>query len=1127
MVMKKNAMLRNLRRSITRSMGRYLAIMAIIALGSGMFVGLRTAKTDMVDTGQVYMDNQNMFDLRLISTYGWGKDQVAQAAELPGVADAEGQIYLDAILDWEQVGSGLVYRLYSIPERINLPVLIGGRMPENAGECLVDSHHFDPALLGTTITLTDANEENTLDSLNNRTFTVVGYVASPLYMDLNRGNTAVGNGSISGFFLLPQESFSVDYYTEIHLTLPGENKIYSDEYNELLESLAESLDGDVSMLAAERFDSVLQEAREALAEGEADYEDGVQELEDGKLELEEALAEGEQELLDGEEKLEKNRELLWSSEMELISGREDLEEAQKELDEGRITLEEEEEKAYAQLDEKEAELNAMLPELKSNLNTLSAALRLAEGVRNQAATTVRLLSGMSPEEVAAEIASLEASIASLEAQLEQTEDLTQRLWLQTQLTSQRNRLSYLQNIYAPYAQALAKVNELQSTKQQLEDGIAQVEDGLAQIAYQRETGLPETFDQLRKELDDAQEQIDEGWLELEAADKKLEEGWVQLEEGAAELQEGWDTLAEERDKALQEIADGEAQLADARLQLEEAREKIEAMEEPDYYILDRNSNLGYNSLSSTSDILAGVSRVLPAFFLLVAALVCITTMTRMVEEERTQIGTLKALGYSSGAIIGKYQAYAISGAVLGCGMGMVIGSIVFPSILWQVYQILLNIPCRLVLVLDIPLCVAVAVAYTAVIALVTWYCCHRTLKEVPAELIRPKPPVVGKQMVFERLPFWNRVSFLNKVTVRNIFRYRQRLVMMLFGIGGCAALLLTGFGLRDSIAHVVDYQFGEITVYDMTVQFSQGQNESRQEVFRNKVNGDVVFGNQTSVELIADQKTREIYMITAGADIQQAIDFHRHGKALSMPGPGELLLSAGIAEALGVKPGDRVTLRTVDMEQMELTVSGVYENYLNNYAIITPETYRASLGREPAMQMAFVTAREGENAYELSARISAMQDVLNVSLNMEFADMVNSMMDALDLVVILIVVCAGLLGAIVIYNLTNINITERLREIATIKFLGFRAGETAMYIFKENLSLTVVGAVLGLGLGKLLLAFVISQIKIDLVWFQARLMPVSYLWAVLLTIVTALIVDWVFFYRLEKINMAEALKSVE
>ena len=554
------------------------------------------------------------------------------------------------------------------------------------------------------------------------------------------------------------------------------------------------------------------------------------------------------------------------------------------------------------------------------------------------------------------------------------------------------------------------------------------------------------------------------------------------------------------------------------------------MDEGSVYVLDRNSNIGYGSLNSASDIVFGVSKVFPAFFLLVAALVCITTMTRMIDEERTQIGTLKALGYSNGAIISKYLLYAGSGAVVGCGLGVIIGSMAFPTILWEAYKIMLYITPNIVLEFNWLLCLIVVSAYTAVMLFVTWYCCRQVLEEEPAELIRPKAPDVGKKIFMEYLPFWNRISFLNKVTIRNIFRYKQRLAMMLVGIGGCTALLLTGFGLRDSIVNVVDYQFENVTVYDLTVYFSEGQTPEQQDRFV-KLSDDcaenVLFYNQISAELEHGGRVKDIYLITADSDVQEFIAFKSGDETLDMPGINEVLLTVGVAENIGIKVGDRVTMRNADMEQLELTVSGIYDNHVENYAVIVPGTIEAQWNRTPELQMAMIQVGENQDVFEASTVIANLSDVQNVSVSQDLADMVGSMMDALDLVVWVIVICAGLLAVTVLYNLTNININERIREIATIKVLGFNASETAAYVFKENLSLTVIGAGAGLGLGYLLLIFVMSQIKIDMVWFKAVIMGQSYIWSVALTILAAYIVNFVFYFKLDKINMAEALKSVE
>jgi len=382
----------------------------------------------------------------------------------------------------------------------------------------------------------------------------------------------------------------------------------------------------------------------------------------------------------------------------------------------------------------------------------------------------------------------------------------------------------------------------------------------------------------------------------------------------------------------------------------------------------------------------------------------------------------------------------------------------------------------------------------------------------------------------EKLPLWHKVKFLNKVMIRNIFRYRQRLAMMLVGIGGCTALLVTGFGLRDSIMGVVDFQFENVTTYDMEVYFTGSQTPDQQAEFMDEIGSQVdnaMFYHQSSIELTFDGVTKEIYMISGGDSLTDFLTLRSGENSVPLPGENEVVLSVGVAEALGIQVGDSVHLRNADLQTLDLTVSGIYANHVYNYCIISPQTIENRWGELPEQQMAYIQLLQGTDPYSLSADISGMDRVMNVSVSEDVANTVGGMMRALDMVILVIVISAGLLASIVLYNLTNININERLREIATIKVLGFNARETAAYVFKENLTLTLVGAVFGLGLGKLLLLFVMSQIKIDLVWFNTIITPMSYVLSFVLTILAAFVVNFIFYFKLDRINMAEALKSVE
>lgn len=1087
--MSRNAMRKNLRQSIVKSFGRYLAITLIIALGAGLFVGLLMTKTDMVATGQIFMDQQDMFDLRMISNYGWTDKYVREFSRLEGVADAEGIYYIDLIANREGSDQESVYRFYTIPDSVNRVALRGGRMPQRDDECLADGFRNDDSVLGTKITITDSNDPDSLEKVVQKTFTIVGYVSSPLYMDMNRGTTSVGSGSLEDYFYVPKAALESDIYSEIYLRLDGSHRIYTDEYNDFLDAESDRLKPQAEQLCTERFLDVKEKAEEEYNDGYQEYLDGVKEYEDAKADAEKELADAEQELKDGEEELEKNRKKLIDSEKEIKDGREQIEEARgqiesarKELDTQYAALKPQYDLVMQNIDGARAAVNSLKAAIDGCQSTIAQNEKKIEQLRQSLPSEGEAPSGELPEE------EINRQISELEAANEQCR-------------------SQLQPYQAQYQQASAELEQMN----QAIAGMKAIQDGYAAV-------------------DQGELKMWENETKLNNAEKKIAVGWGEWAKGRDELEEGWDDYEQAKQDAEKELADAEQELKDAEEELLDARDEIDSMDTPDLTILDRNSNVGYNNLDSSSDIVAGVSRVFPVFFILIAALVCITTMTRMIDEERTQIGTLKALGYTDREIMNKYLIYSGSGAVLGCALGIAAGSTIFPQILWKAYCIMLSIQPNVVLTVNWPLSLAVLVTYTAIMLFVTWWCCHKTLAENPAELIRPKAPEAGKQIFVEKLPFWKRISFLNKVTIRNIFRYKQRLAMMLIGIGGCTALLLTGFGLRDSISNVAAYQFENVTKYDMSVYFREEPSERQQDKFIKAVERDAsnrMFYHQSSVEVDFDNRVKEVYLLSGGDEMTEFIDFHKGETPLSLPEKNQVLLSSGVAENLGIRQGDEVILRNSDLEELHLTVSDIYDNHVYNYAIVSPETITEQWGREPEYQMAFICMKDGADVHALSAAISDLSFVMNVAVSEDLAATVGRMMEALDLVVWVIVFCAGLLAVTVLYNLTNININERIREIATIKVLGFNASETAAYVFKENLALTVVGALLGLVFGKLLLIFVMSQIKIDMVWFTVLTEPVSYLWSIGLTLLSALVVDFVFYFRLDKINMAEALKSVE
>ena len=1139
---RKNMMQRNLTQTIRRSIGRFVAIVAIVALGAGLFTGLKVTKVDMVATVQRYTDDQNMFDVQVMNSYGWTDDDVAALSQAEGISDAEGTISLDALVHLGN-NEDTPFKVLSIPERINLPKLDAGRMPSAPDECVIEGYFFDRSIIGKTLCISAANTDTTLDAFAYEAYTIVGTVSSPMYLNMQRGSTSIGSGSITAYCYLPRSGFEQDIYTEINLTMEGDFRVYTDAYDNAMDDMADRLKVLCEPLAEKRYEDVLLQAEEEYADGMAEYLDGLAEYrekrDDALLELNDA----EQEILSGEQEIADNRALLEDGLKQMDEAQKTLTESRATLAESRLTLAATRSETYAQLTAASNELmrnykdvlagkqqvdagllqiESGLPQLESGLEQIESGLSMIElmlpileTARDAAQSAYDSAAAMGAD--AETLAELEAGLAEIDAKL-------------TEYTAQRDELLVTQaEVQAQYEQVLAQRDELLATKLELENAIETIELGFRELE-QAQLSANNQFAAAEAQIEAGELQLEEGQRQLDQNRAEAEAGLIALEEAEAELAAGKATFETEKADALAQLADAEAELEDARIQLSDARKTIDDMGSPDIYALTRNTNLGYVVFESDSDIVDGVAKIFPVFFLAVAALVCITTMTRMIDEERTQIGILKALGYSGGAIMGKFLGYSGLASLLGCILGLALGCFLFPTIIWYAYCIMYNFSPQLSLSYDLPTFAFIFVSYLGLTLLVTWYCCRRELKEVPAQLIRPKPPAAGKALFFENMAFWRRMKFLNKVAVRNVLRYKQRMAMMLLGIGGCTALLVTGFGLQDTIVGITENQFANISVYDMSVTFADAVSEEKQEDFREHIRGKAdraLFCEQGGIDVLFDGSVKNVYFVATDTDLEGFIDLHAGDESIPMPGENEVVLSVGVARNMGIEVGDRLTLRTSDLQELQVTVSGIYDNHVHNYAIVAGSTLRSQWDRDPEEQSALVLVSEDQDLHQLSAHITGFGGVLNVSINQDTANQVNGMMDALDAVIVLIVLCAGLLAGIVLYNLTNINIKERIREIATIKVLGFNAAETGSYVFKENLALTVVGTVLGLFFGKGLHALVMGYVKIDMVWFGTQIDWSSYLLSAVLTVAAALIVDFVMYFQLDKINMAEALKSVE
>ncbi len=994
---------------IRQSLGRYFAIMAIVGLGVGLFVGLKVTRDVMVSSAQLYFDQTNFYDIQLLSTVGFDTDTAKALSRREYVLDAQGSVSTDALMV-DQNGEESVLQVMQLLDEQNQPVLVSGRLPQSPQECVVDALAFGEDSIGTTLTLSQNNDEDTEDMFAQTTFRIVGRVNSPVYANYERGTTSLGNGTISGFMLVQRDAFDCDYDTEIYVKLNTFGaQIYTDSYDDQIDAAKDWMEDFAQQQADARYQRLKSEAQRDLYEGQQQLQSQTQ-----------------------------------SGELELISTKDQLDAAKAQIESG-----------TAQLQSGKAELQSGKAELLSQ----------RESLQNQQAELLQqkqqVLAGLN------EAAAAKAKAAGT----------------------------------AYYAQAVQQEQQLQASLNEIESGLSQVRSGLAQI------------EQESQNLSLQEQQLQQNQTELEASQREYRDGLAQYEQGK------------------QQLADS---TSSAQQELDDAQDEIDKMEEPDIYVLTRNENIGYASFDNDSSIVDAIANVFPIFFFLVAALVCITTMNRMVEEQRTQIGVFKALGYSEGTIMGKYLFYSGSAAGLGCVIGFFGGSILFPYVIWATYGIMYTMG-DIVFVFDPKLGILSFAAAMLCSMGSTYFTCRYELLSVPAQLMRPKAPMSGKRILLEYLPFlWNRLSFLVKVSIRNVLRYKKRFFMMVIGIGGCTALLVTGFGIKSSIADIAGQQFGNIQTYGVSALMKEGYTSSEWEELEEYLHDEGLSytrATESSMDAqLPDGGTKSLTVVIPETTTRFDDYWNLHTEdqqPLEFPQEGEAILNAEFARRNGYTLGSSIHLTDEDGHELTLRITGLSENYVYNYLYLTADSWESQNGEEPDYRSIYIKTENVSDEHALLARLMNFDAVSSVTVNQDTIDRFDNMMSSLNYIVVVVIICAGALAFIVLYNLTNINITERIREIATIKVLGFYPSEVASYVFRENFFLTAIGGGIGLLLGKLLHWFVMEQINIDMVCFKAIVQPSDYLYSFALTFLFACIVNAAMFKKLDEINMAESLKSIE
>lgn len=1209
--MKKNILRKDFIIEIKKTMGRFVSIFFIVALGVAFYSGIRASEPSMRITADQYFDDSELMDLKVMGTMGLTKADIKAIGKVSGIEAVEGGYSKDVLCP---VGDNeKVVHMLSMQKNFDQVSLVEGRLPEKAGECLVDEDFlsYTDLKVGDTVTFHSGDGEALTDSLVTDTYKIVGIGNSPLYISFGRGSSTIGTGEISGFVVVDKASFDMDVYTEAYVKVSGaeEKTAFTDEYNNLSDAAKEAVSAIEEERCAVRKQEIVDEANEKLADSEKTVNEKSQELEDAKKELEsgkskaaEELEKAKQQLTDGEAELADAKQQIADGETQLADAKAQLNDKQAQLS----SAEAEYESGKAQLDQKEQELAAAeqtylsnyakyMPFITAGKAQIAAGrTQIADGKKqldeglaplkqlrdgldgiedgisqcdSGMAEVQKQLDGMDsdvyqeyvkiPEEDRNEEQqayvnkweNLNAQFAGIQAQKTQLETAKSGLLAQagftteadldaqiTSLTAQRDELDKKE------AALLGQEQTLAAQEEELLSAGRQITDGKSQIAAARSQ-----LDSTKSQITDGKAQILSAWALLNEKEHTLNASKAQLASGEQELADGrskYEQAAKEAEEQITDgqakITDGEKQLTDARQKIADAKAEIKKIENPKWYVQTREDALTeYQGYGDNADRMRSIGKVFPVLFFLVAALISLTTMTRMVEEQRVQIGTMKALGYGKAAIAGKYIGYALIATLGGSIFGVLAGEKILPFIIIYAYMILYKhlpailVPYHMSYALQAS---GIAVACTLIATIAS---CYKELAAEPAELMRPAAPKQGKRILLERIGIiWKHLNFTWKSTVRNLIRYKKRFFMTIFGIGGCMALMVVGFGLKDCIYEIVSLQYEKVQFYDAATYMSDDISEENRQQLHDYLdqNADIketieARMQKTDVKSASGKKTLYLMVPSDNEKIEDFLSFHSRtnkDEVYSLK-KDEVILTEKMASLLNVKVGDELTIEDEDKGDQTVTVGAICENYMSHYLYLSPEKYEELYGVPAEYNTIIYSVKDGKDDQieKIGTKLLSMDGVLNVSYTSSIEGRLDDMLRSLNLVIVVLIVSAGMLAFVVLYNLNNINITERQRELATLKVLGFYDGEVASYVYRENILLTIIGSVVGMVLGNLLHRYIILTVEVEEAMFGRQIHWQSYLYSFLFTVAFSLFVNWVMFYKLKKIDMVESLKSVE
>ena len=1016
----KSALLKDSIKEIKNTYKRFLSILVMAFLGVGFFAGMRAASPDMVDTIDQYYKESQVYDIKILSTLGLTNDDIDALSEIDeientvGTYETEGKIEID--------NKEIITKIMSV-EKLNKPILLQGNLPKTQNECVVEDSFLtaNHKSIGDTIEVevekTKNDEGEEVEYLNKNILKIVGTVKSPLYISRDRGTSSLGSGKIDYYIYVPKENIKAnEIYTNIYIKLKNsENYTTSSEkYEEYIAEVKEKIEAIKEKREKARHDKLVDIATRKVKEAE--------------------------------EKLNENKQ----------NAQQQIEEAKQEIENGKNKIE----KAEVKLNSSKKEADTKFKSAYNQIQMAKESIFQNETQLNQ-----------KEQEAGQQITELEIKKQELQTQFDTIENNL------TQLETQYNQIKDNPNISEEQKQMLEnKIQMLKQSKQTIKAGIEQINNGIT-------TGKQE-IENAKTQLQNAKNELTKKEKQYEATKtatySSLENAKIEIEKSKTELEKGEKELEEKQEEFKDKIADAESKLIDSR-------EKIANIENPTWYVLDRYSNTGYNSFIQDTESIENISKVFPIVFFMVALLISLTSMTRMVEEQRTQIGTLKALGYNKLQIASKYVIYAGLACVIGGVLGMSVGFVLLPQIIWTMYQMMYQMTDNIHISFNIIIGGMGLLLICVCIIGATIYAVLKELVQTPSTLMRPKAPKMGKRVLLEKIPFiWKRLSFSQKVTVRNIFRYKKRFLMTIIGILGCTALIVVGFGVRDSIRCIMPNQFEKVFNYDMQIGLKNGLEDEQKQKYiislQEKTELEKVVETYMTSNIAKNQENEEDVQIIVPKepkDLDEVINLTdvKTGEKVQLE-ENAICLTDKVAELLNVKQGDTITLKDSKDKERQVKISNIVENYVYHYVYMSRITYENLYGENYNTNMLFTKNNNlsKEQETNLATEIMNQSEVASISRNSSIMNLLDDTMKSLNYVVIILIVSAGLLAFVVLYNLSNVNISERIRELATIKVLGFYDKEVYSYVTRETVILTAIGIVLGLISGYFLNYFIIRNL---------------------------------------------------